>query len=242
MNRVRLGTHTEFKRICAELNQGTPTNLSPLTIGFLQSTGFNWRKLLESKRKWFACRVCHQIFSVYPAEIRKKPETAGMYCSVSCRQKVNVQKAIRYNREHGTGGQHWTEERKQAARKAMLGEKNWAWKGGVTYFRKHGNYQPIKYVRCPQAFLQMARKDGYVMEHRLLVAMAIGRPLLGAEVVHHLDHDPRNNAIENLALYASNQAHKLREGGNHIKPLWQGSPESRIADSSIVPLFPLAAL
>ena len=52
----------------------------------------------------------------------------------------------------------------------------------MTYRKRKGAYadQPIKYVRCPLVFLSMARKDGYVMEHRLLVAQAIGRPLLRA--------------------------------------------------------------
>jgi len=92
------------------------------------------------------------------------------------------------------------------------GPENPAWKGGATYFRKHGNYKPIKYVRCPQEFLSMARKDGYVMEHRLIIAMAIGRPLTRVEVVHHRNHDPQDNRQENLELFPNNRAHKIAEG------------------------------
>ena len=92
-----------------------------------------------------------------------------------------------------------------------MGEKNPAWKGGVTYWRKHGNYKPIKYVRCPAEFLAMARKDGYIMEHRLVMAKSLGRNLLRTEVVHHINHDPHDNRLENLELFASNGEHKRVE-------------------------------
>jgi len=93
-----------------------------------------------------------------------------------------------------------------------FGPDNPAWKGGITYFRKHGNYKPIKYVRCPEAFLPMARKDGYVMEHRLIMAGMVGRCLRREEVVHHLNHDPQDNRRENLMLFPNNQALKIAEG------------------------------
>lgn len=92
-----------------------------------------------------------------------------------------------------------------------FGADNPAWKGGVTYFRKHGNYKPIKYVRCPPRFLPMARKDGYVMEHRLLMAMSLDRCLQRVEVVHHRNHDPQDNRIENLELFPNNSTHKREE-------------------------------
>ena len=91
------------------------------------------------------------------------------------------------------------------------GADNPAWKGGVTYFRKHGNYKPIKYVRCPQSYIAMARKDGYVMEHRLLMAQKLCRCLTRTEVVHHINHNPQDNRIENLELFPNNRAHKLEE-------------------------------
>lgn len=108
----------------------------------------------------------------------------------------------------------------------MSGDRNPAWKGGVTYFRKHGNYKPIKYVRCPAEYLSMARKDGYVMEHRLIVAQILNRPLLRCEVVHHEDHDPQNNHPHNLTLFASNTAHKLYEHRGSPEPIWRGSLHS----------------
>lgn len=95
----------------------------------------------------------------------------------------------------------------------MRGPANHAWKGGVTIFKTHGNYAGVRYVRCPEAFRQMARKDGYVMEHRLFVAQAIGRCLSRVEVVHHVDHNPTNNTLSNLELWPDNRSHKLAEHG-----------------------------
>jgi lambda repressor-like predicted transcriptional regulator len=46
----------------------------------------------------------------------------------------------------------------------------------------------------------MANCNGYVMEHRLVMARDLGRPLLRSEQVHHIDGDRSNNAIENLQL------------------------------------------
>lgn len=111
----------------------------------------------------------------------------------------------------------------------MSGTNNHAWKGGVTYFRKHGNYKPIKYVRCPLQFQDMARKDGYVMEHRLFVAQAVGRPLTRAESVHHVNHDPQDNRLDNLMLFPTNRDHKLYEAHGSLLPIWSGSSQLRIA-------------
>ena len=102
------------------------------------------------------------------------------------------------------------------AKKIHLGPDNPAWKGGVTYFRKHGNYKPIKYVRCPVDFLPMARMDGYVMEHRLKMARQCGYLLMRTEVVHHIDHDPQNNADHNLELWPDNASHKAAEHGRIV--------------------------
>lgn len=45
-----------------------------------------------------------------------------------------------------------------------------------------------------------ADKKGYVFEHRLVAEQTLGRPLAPGEVVHHIDHDPLNNAPDNLQV------------------------------------------
>ena len=118
---------------------------------------------------------------------------AGKYCSRACRNRVH--------RPTGSRGPN----------PKLQGSRNPAWKGGVTFRRGKGNYIGPRYVRCPPEFLPMARKDGYVMEHRLVMATHVGRCLTRTEVVHHRDHNPRNNPIDNLELFASNAEHKRAE-------------------------------
>jgi hypothetical protein len=98
----------------------------------------------------------------------------------------------------------------------MFGAKNPAWKGGVTHKRGKGNYLGPRYVRCPPKLLAMARRDGYVMEHRLVMALRIGRTLLRTECVNHINRNPRDNRPENLELYPTNGDHKRGEVGRFV--------------------------
>ena len=132
--------------------------------------------------------------------------------------------------KHGhKGSSGVTPEGRASAIAKMTGASNPAWKGGVTVFKKHGNYAGVRYVRCPSEFLAMARRDGYVMEHRLVVARALGRCLLRRETVHHEDHNPKNNDIANLSLFRTNREHKLYEHRGSPEPIWRGSNPSTCA-------------
>ena len=138
------------------------------------------------------CDLCKNPIYRRPTELERN---AGKFCSRACRNKVHTEQCYGKN-----------------PKKALKMEKNPAWKGGVTYKRPKGNYTGVKYVRCPKEFLGMARKDGYIMEHRLVMAQSMGRLLTRTEVVHHEDHNPSNNKIENLVLFATNGEHKRYEG------------------------------
>ena len=137
------------------------------------------------------CDLCNKPIYRRPSLLIKNK---GKFCSRSCRNKVYTEQCKGKN-----------------PKKAQKGSKNFFWKGGITYKKQKGNYLGVKYVKCPIEYILMARKNGYIAEHRLVMAKKIGRLLTKEEVVHHIDHNPLNNNIDNLMLFANNSLHKKYE-------------------------------
>ena len=77
-----------------------------------------------------------------------------------------------------------------------------AWKGGklASY---GGKYISIA-IDPTDPYAVMANVGGYVLEHRLVMAKSIGRPLTSTETVHHINGDGTDNRIENLQLRKGN--------------------------------------
>jgi uncharacterized protein with PIN domain len=184
----------------------------------LARTGKPLKPIEKRKGKMYTCPVCGKEF--WRGDYATRPVKTPM-CSQHCNGVVRGRHLVKHAHKGRSG---WTEQSYQSYQEKMTGPNNPAWKGGLTYRNRKGAYanQPIKYVRCPLDYLSMARKDGYVMEHRIVVARAMGRVLQRTEVVHHINHDATDNRLENLMLFATNAQHKAYEGGKGIAPLWCG--------------------
>lgn len=83
---------------------------------------------------------------------------------------------------------------------AQRGEWNRAWAGG-------GHPQRRRYTEVPAHEHPLAKSNGWMKEHRLVMEKKIGRPLKPGEVVHHIDGDVTNNHPDNLLLFPDNESH-----------------------------------
>lgn len=74
----------------------------------------------------------------------------------------------------------------------------------------------------PSAKLRKGRKSGYMFEHRYVLEQKLGRPLLGSEVVDHVDGLTLHNHPDNLRLFPDNGSH-LRQTLAGKVPNWSAA-------------------
>lgn len=110
-----------------------------------------------------------------------------------------------------SGFGHWTKRagnEERAARVAasaaerMRGEQNPRWNDGRTARRPSPRVVSVG--------------DGQMLEHRFVMEQLLGRELHPMEVVHHVDDDNRNNAVQNLHLFHCQACHQLHHAGRPL--------------------------
>lgn len=105
--------------------------------------------------------------------------------------------------------------------KGLRGERHNSWRGGVKMSKGY------RMVQHPNGSLDKNNRRVYVFEHRLVMELHLGRPLLPEEVVHHKNKDVLDNRIENLELFVNNADH-LRETLKGQVPNWTPEGKARI--------------
>lgn len=102
--------------------------------------------------------------------------------------------------------------------------------------------------RTPKGYVQLCVKDhpnadvlGYVMEHRIMMEMKIGRFLEPHEVVHHLNEKKHDNRLSNLELMSHTDHTVMHHTGakrsKETKDLIAKKMKARLAEKKNHPMY-----
>lgn len=109
---------------------------------------------------------------------------------------------------HGVCGTHYARLRR--------------WGDPEAYYEPKGHVNRAGYRLAYAPDHPMAQRNGHVLEHRLVMALALGRSLEPNESVHHINGNKLDNRLENLELWlkaqpAGQRARQLVEWAREIE-------------------------
>lgn len=122
------------------------------------------------------CNLCHCHFPYAVSYFNYGG--GGFFCSRKCSANFYLHKNPPWNK--GKIGYN-------------SGEKNPTWKGGK--YKDRFGYIHIRKLDHPNR-----AQNGYVLEHRVVMELHLGRYLNKDEIVHHLNEQKDDNRIENLVV------------------------------------------
>ena len=82
------------------------------------------------------------------------------------------------------------------------------WRGGRS--QRASGYVSVYLPVSHRFYPEMTTRSGHVMQHRLVMAEHLNRPLLPTEEVHHINGVRNDNRIENLELWIKSQPSGIR--------------------------------
>lgn len=145
------------------------------------------------------CRICQTLF--------QPNGQTRLYCSKPCYYKMKKLRGDKVT---------LTEDGRRRMSEAKLGDKNptrvyghplqgakrpdiW---GNKHHFWKGGRW-------LEQGYVHVSKEGKDFAEHRKVMEEHLGRPLLSEEIIHHINHDKKDNRIENLMIVTRSEHPKI---------------------------------
>ena len=155
------------------------------------------------------CRMCGAEMTTYPSRVKRNK---GQFCSRACYMNALRERTGTASPRYGV---RHTEEalvkiRAAAKVNTKRGAESPRYKGGwASNGYKYVTLDSLSPEQREMALSMCLKNRAGVMEHRLVMAMMMGRPLLPSECVHHRNGMRSDNRPENLELLL-NGDHKAR--------------------------------